>query len=110
MIFDKEGTTTLVYQEKTSLPRFIDNLAKAYPGMKNDNLIINLFSFRKLSTGDLLEFLHLSNAHKAGGRSFVLVTDLISYEDVPDEISLVPSLQEARDLIEMEEIERDLDL
>ena len=110
MIFDKEGTTTLVYQEKTSLPTFMDNLAKAYPTMKRDNLIINLFSFRKLNANDLLEFLDLSNTHKAGGRSFVLVTDRISYEEVPDEISLVPSVQEARDMIEMEEIERDLDL
>lgn len=110
MIFDKEGTTTLVYQEKTSLRVFKDNLSKAYPGMRKDNLIINLFSFRKLKADDLLEFLELSNTHKAGGRSFVLVSDRISYDEIPDEISLVPSVQEARDLIEMEEIERDLDL
>ena len=40
----------------------------------------------------------------------MLVSDQISYDQVPDEISLAPSLQEAHDIIEMEEIERDLDL
>jgi len=32
----------------------------------------------------------------------------LSYDEVPEEISVVPTLQEAKDLIEMEEIERDL--
>ena len=54
--------------------------------------------------------MELSNSHKAKGKSFVLVSDLISYGDIPDEISLVPTVQEAKDLIEMEEIERDLEL
>ena len=58
--------------------------------------------------GDILEFLDISNTHKAGGQSFVIVTDKLSYDEVPEEISVVPTLQEAKDLIEMEEIERDL--
>ncbi|CAN0606593.1 unnamed protein product, partial [Ectocarpus sp. 12 AP-2014] len=41
-------------------------------------------------------------------QSFVLVSDKVSYDDVPEEINLVPTLQEARDVVEMEEIERDL--
>lgn len=110
MIFDKDGNTTIVFQEKSSLPRFLSNLNKAYPKLRNDHLIINLFSFGPLATEDLLEFLELSDRHRGSGKSFVLVSDKISYEEVPDEISLAPSLQEARDIIEMEEIERDLDL
>jgi hypothetical protein len=110
MIFDKEGNTTIVFQEGRSLRGFLSNLNNAYPKLRNDHLIINLFSFDSLSTEDLLEFLELSDRHRGSGKSFVLVSDKISYEEVPDEISLAPSLQEARDIIEMEEIERDLDL
>ncbi len=110
MIFDKEGNTTIVFQENVSLSKFLANFTAAYPGLKNDHLILNLFSFGKLSTGDVLEFLELSNKHRGAGKSFVLVSNAISYEQVPDELSVVPTLQEARDLIEMEEIERDLDL
>ncbi len=110
MIFDKDGNTTIVFQEKSSLPIFLGNLNKAYPQLQNDHLIINLFSFGPLTTSDLVEFLELSDRHRGRGKSFVLVNDQISYDQVPDEISLAPTLQEARDIIEMEEIERDLDL
>lgn len=110
MIFDKQGTTTIVFQEKTSLATFLENLKKAYPNLKHDNIILNLFSFSKLTANDILEFLDISNTHKASKKSFVLVTNRVSYDEVPDEISVVPTLQEARDIIEMEEIERDLDL
>jgi len=110
MIFDKQGTTTTVFQENSTLPLFLANLNEAYPKIKNDNLIVNLFSFEELKPGDLLEFLQLSNTHQGNGKSFVLVTNRIAYEEVPDEINLAPTLQEAHDIIEMEEIERDLGL
>lgn len=110
MIFDSDGTTTIVHQEKATLQVFIENLIKEYPNLKNDHLIINLFSFSTLTKNEVLEFLEISNKHKKANKSFVLVTETVSYDDVPDEISLAPTIQEARDLIEMEEIERDLGL
>ncbi|MBT8236330.1 MAG: ribonuclease Z [Bacteroidia bacterium] len=110
MILDKDGNTTIVFQETTSITEFIQNLTEAYPGIEKDHIIVNLFSFKKLDTNDILEFLELSNRHRAMKKSFVLVSKKISYEDVPEEMSLVPSIQEAKDMIEMEEIERDLDL
>ncbi len=110
MIFDKDGNITIVFQEKTSLQTFLKNLNGAYSKLKNENIIVNLFSFSNLTANDILEFLELSNKHRGNRKSFVLVTDKVSYEDIPDEINLVPTIQEAKDLIEMEEIERDLDL
>ena len=110
MIFDREGATTVVFQEKVSLGKFRENLQEAYSRVAKDHLILNLFSFGKLSGNDLLEFLELSDRHRAAGKSFVLVSAAIRYDEVPDELCLVPSIQEARDFIEMEEIERDLDL
>lgn len=108
MIFDKEGNITTVLQENISLPQFIENLNRAYPKIKNDHIIVNLFSFSRLRTGNLLEFLHLSNLHRATKKSFVLVNNKVDYEEVPDELCVVPTIQEAKDIIEMEEIERDL--
>ncbi len=110
MIFEKEGNSTIVYQENISLLKFLENLNSAYEKIRNDHIIVNLFSFSRLSTDDVLEFLQLSNTHRKAKKSFVLVTDKVSYEEVPDEISLVPTIQEALDLIEMEDIERDLEI
>lgn len=110
MIFEREGNSTIVYQENISLLNFSENLKSAYEKLKNDHIIVNLFSFSKLSTDEILEFLELSNMHRKAKKSFVLVTDKVSYDEVPDEISLVPTIREAIDLIEMEDIERDLEL
>lgn len=110
MIFDKDGNTTIVFQENISLQKFLDNLNGAYQSIKNDHIIVNLFSFSKLTGGDVLEFLQLSDTHRAAKKSFVIVTDKVAYDDLPDKINVVPTLQEAKDMIEMEEIERDLEL
>ena len=110
MIFDSNEGTTIVYQEKTTLSIFLKNLNDAYPEIKNNNIIVNLFSFTKLKADNVLEFLQLSDTHRKAKRSFVLVTDKVSYDEVPDKICVVPTMQEAHDIIEMEEIERDLEL
>ena len=76
--------------------------------MKNENIIINLTSLKRLRTHDVIEFLLISNQHRQAKHSFVLVSNKIDLDDIPDELVIVPTLQEAYDMIEMEEIERDL--
>lgn len=108
MIFNKEGSTTIITQEKTTIIEFVKGVEDKYNSLKNDNIIINLFSLTNITTNDINEFLLLSKKHKESKRSFVIVTNKISYDESPDEITIVPTLQEAYDLVEMEEIERDL--
>jgi len=108
MIFNTEGSTTIITQEKTTIIQFIKGVDDAYENIKNDNIIVNLFSLKDISLTDVNEFLLISKKHRAAGHSFVLVTDGVSYEEGPEEITIVPTLQEAYDLVEMEEIERDL--
>ncbi|CAM3317505.1 ribonuclease Z [Zobellia roscoffensis] len=110
MIFDSDGSTTIVSQENATLSIFLKNLNDAYPKIKNDNIVVNLFSFSKLKADDVLEFLQISDLHKKSKKSFVLVTNKVSYDEVPDAIMVVPTIQEAQDVIEMEEIERDLEI
>ena len=55
-----------------------------------------------------MQFLKTSNLHRKTKQSFVIVNDAIDFDDVPFEMIVVPTLQEAGDIIEMEEIERDL--
>ena len=110
MILDREDNVTIVLQENISLNAFIANFKKIYPEIEKDHIILNLFSFSKLSADDVLEFLEFSDLHKKSNKSFVLVTDKVSFDQVPDRICVVPTIQEAKDIIEMEEIERDLEL
>lgn len=109
MIIDKNENTTVVSNESLDLPTFMNRLNGEYASFKSDNIVINLFSLSTLTVGQLLEFLPMSDSHRKGKKSFVIVTDKISFDAVPNTLEVVPTLQEAFDLIEMEEIERDLD-
>jgi hypothetical protein len=108
MIFDKNGNISIITQEKVSIVELVKKLDVIYSRFKNDNIIINLTSLKTLTTQDVVEFLNISNQHRKAKQSFVIVTDKIKLEDIPDELVIVPTMQEAYDIIEMEEIERDL--
>ena len=75
---------------------------------EGQNVIVELLKYENLSLDQLLLFLNVSNAHRATNQSFVIVNNAISPDELPDELSVVPTLQEAEDLIEMENIEREL--
>jgi len=62
-----------------------------------------------LTSSDMIEFINISNNHRKSKKSFLIVTSNIKLEDIPEELFIVPTIQEAYDVIEMEEIERDLD-
>jgi hypothetical protein len=75
---------------------------------KGQNVVIDLTEYPALKLEELLYFLKTSNLHRATKQSFVLITSVFDVDTVPRELIVVPTLQEAADIIEMEEIERDL--
>ena len=110
MIFDKDGNITVITQEKVSIVELVKKLQIMYSRFKDENIIINLTSLKQLKTTDVIEFLQVSNKHREANHSFIIVSNKIELGDIPDELIIVPTLQEAYDVIEMEEIERDLGL
>lgn len=108
MIFSREENTVLLTQERASIPQLVSKIEESYDKIKNDNVIINLSSLGDIPDGGVDEFLQVSKRHRKTKKSFVIVTSKVNLERISDEITVVPTLQEAYDLIEMEEIERDL--
>ena len=108
MIFDRDGNISIITQERATIVELAKKIKILYSRFKNDNIIINLTSLGFLSTRDVVEFLQLSNTHRSAKHSFVLVSNTIDFDDIPKELVIVPTLQEAYDIIEMEDIERDL--
>ena len=108
MIFDQNGNTSIITQEKVSVIELVKKLQALYPKFKNDNIIVSLTSLDALTQAEIVEFLELSNTHKASKHSFVIVSNKIDLDVVPDELVVVPTTQEAFDIIEMEDMERDL--
>ncbi len=75
---------------------------------KGQNVVLNLLKYEDLDLPQLLLFLKTSDLHRKTKQSFVIVNDALEIEEIPFEMIVVPTLQEAEDIIEMEEIERDL--
>lgn len=108
MIIDKNGNITVITQEKFTIVELVKKLEALYPKFKNDNIIVVLTSLDKIGLQDIIEFLNISNVHRGKKHSFVIVSDKVDFDEVPDELVVVPTQQEALDIIEMEEMERDL--
>ncbi|MBD0822576.1 ribonuclease Z [Aestuariibaculum marinum] len=108
MIIDQDGNISIITQEKATLPELVKKLQALYPKFKNSNIIVILSTLKTLGVHDIVEFLEISNTHRGSKHSFVIVTDKIDLDETPDEIVVVPTTQEAYDIIEMEEMERDL--
>lgn len=108
MIIDQDGTISIITQEKSTIIELVNKIQALYPKIQNNNIIITLSSLKALEVQDIVEFLELSNTHRATKHSFVIVSNQIDLDVVPDDIVVVPTIQEAYDIIEMEEMERDL--
>lgn len=108
MIFDQVGNTSIITQEKATVIELVKKLQTLYPRFKNNNIIVALTSLDSITKSQIVEFLDLSKTHKTAKHSFVIVSDKIDLDDIPDDLVVVPTLQEAHDIIEMEDMERDL--
>ena len=71
MVFDKDEMLTIISQEDPSIDRFLEHLEKEYPKLKNDNLVLDLLSFTKLTPYNVVAFLEISRKHRKNGKSFV---------------------------------------
>lgn len=109
MIIDSQENISVLTQEKVSLNTFVENFKKALPKLENNHLILNLLALTNVDANDLMEFLEYSRKHKANKKSFVLVANNVDYDLVHMDLSVAPSLKEAYDIIEIEDIERDLE-
>jgi hypothetical protein len=108
MIIDRDGNITIIAQEKASVKTLVNNIEVGYHKYKEYHLIVRLSSLEKIVLEDVIEFLRLSNNHRREKKSFVIVTSQADLDQMPDELAIVPTIQEAYDIIEMEDIERDL--
>jgi len=87
---------------------FAENITENYSDYRDDNVVIDLRDFPNFELKDALLFLEISNIHRAEKKSFVIVNSNLSIDVIPDELIVVPSIQEAGDIIKMDDLEREL--
>ena len=106
-VIEKENYLIL-RDEKGDVKKFPSYLEQQYDKFRDNNLVVDILRHGELELEELLMFLKLSNRHRKNKHSFVIANDAINIDRVPDELVVVPTLREAEDIIQMEELERDL--
>lgn len=108
MKVEQKGHTVTIRDTQGDLVAFRLKLTHEYKTFQKHNIIVNITLHKSISPKELSEFLPLSKTHKKSKKSFVVVAQEVDYNAISDKLAVVRSLQEAHDIIEMEEIERDL--
>ncbi len=108
MIIDKKGNISIITQEKFTIVELVKKLEALYPKFKNDNIIVILTTLDIIDERVVTEFLQISNIHRNKKHSFVIVSDKVNLDKITEDLIVVPTQQEAFDIVEMEEMERDL--
>lgn len=103
----KEKNNVVVFKKSSEdLTDFAEKIIDQPNVFKDKNVIIDLEE-TALRPSEIIPFESLAVLQKKQKKSFVIVAD-IDFDEVSEEIIVVPTLQEGFDIIEMEEIERDL--
>jgi len=108
MKVDQKGHTVTIKDTQGDLVSFLMKLTHEYKTFEKHNIIVDASLHKNLTVKDVNSFLPLSKAHRKSKKSFVIVAEGIDYNAVSDKLVIVPTILEAHDMIEMEEIERDL--
>ncbi len=87
---------------------FLEKVSHEYKSFQGQNIILDLTHNTAVTNADINLFQQLSDKHRATKKSFVIVAKNINYNEIPETIQVVPTNLEAHDIIEIEEIERDL--
>lgn len=85
-------------------------LESKLPKIDNNHLLIELSDKIKNVENKINFFLKIASGLKAKNKSFVIIKKGIQIDDFPEILNIAPTLQEAKDILEMEAIERDLGL
>jgi hypothetical protein len=108
MKVDQKGHTVTIKDTQGDFTSFLMKVTHQYKTFEKQNIIVDLLYHKDLTIDDVNLLLQLSEQHKKAKKSFIIVVSDLDYNAVPDTLTVVPSILEAHDIVEMEEIERDL--
>jgi hypothetical protein len=108
MKIEKKENYTIFTTEKSILSEVLNAFSNNIQKYLTENVFLHISDNLNIKTEDFLVFLNTASVKKANGTSFVIIITSLNIDDLPEEINVVPTLQEAEDILEMENIEREL--
>jgi len=108
MLITKKENYSLIKPLQNSVKEFLNEFKKVDSEISNEHLIIDFSEYFNTKVEEFLLFLALSKDYKKKGTSFVIVSRNVETSELPEAIVVVPTINEALDILEMDAIERDL--
>jgi hypothetical protein len=108
MIIEKKENYLLISSNENSFKEFYASFLETKKDVTNEHIIIKISETLNCTNTNLVSFLNFATQKKQNGTSFVVVYKNVDVDDFPENFNIVPTLQEAEDIIEMEVIERAL--
>jgi len=98
----------LITSDENTFSIFFNTFVKDQKKFEKENIVVQVSDTIKATTKDFFSFLNIAKQKKQNGTTFVLINSIINIRDFPENLNIVPTMQEAEDIIEMETIEREL--
>lgn len=108
MLIEKKENYTLISSDENSLIEFQESISKKRKELEKEHLVLKISDDIEISNSKFLLFLEIAEQKQQNGTSFVVINSTINPDDFPEHLNIVPTLQEAEDILEMEAIEREL--
>ncbi len=108
MIVEDKKEYVLIKPDENSFSNFFSSFEKEHSNYKEKHLIVQVLEKFTISKENILLFLSYAVRHQENGTSFVIIVNDVDIDDFPETLNIVPTLVEAQDIIEMENIEREL--
>lgn len=108
MQIEKKSNYRLLTSNTNSFIDFYNEFVSIEEETKKENIIIKISETINNTKEDLSLFLSVAKSKKENGTSFVIISRSVNVDDFPDTFNIVPTIEEAEDIIEMEAIEREL--
>lgn len=108
MKIENKGGYTLFSTEENILQEALNMFFSSIEKYRTENVIFDISENLNITPKEFLLFLDIASAKKENDTSFVIIIGSLDIDALPEEINVVPTLQEAEDILEMENIEREL--
>lgn len=108
MKISKKDNYSLLKIEKETLTDFVNEVKNYSSKFNSEHLIVDFSEKINTNIEEISLFLNLSIDLRANSISFIVICEGVDIDEIPEEISVVPTLIEALDILEMDAIERDL--
>lgn len=108
MKIEKKENYMLFTSEEKLLPDVLKTFFFYAQKHTSSNIIFAISKNLNITVEDFSLFLETTSTKRTKGTSFIIIISSLDIDRLPEEINVVPTLQEAEDILEMENIEREL--